>query len=447
MTRNRGFLIGSFLFSATGLGCSQGAQPGGLESTAQEVATVNQINGSNLPDKTVVLTYDDGPDEHTLELAKYLADEGIKVTFFVNGRRYCKTYDAAGACMTPQDTKTCDNGQGQAAVPGMVKHYPESMIDEILALGHRVANHTQDHCHLPAQTNAANLAFEFKATQDILDRHICDNVFLFRAPYGEWDNGVVTRLNAQMGFQKIVGPINWDVDGNDWDCWQKGTSPDACATGYLNILNGRPKKNGIFLMHDRPEFNVGYAGPVLMTKILVPKLKAAGFKFATMDDVLKLTPNPMGSGCPKAPADVGAAADAGVGATGGAGGGADAGASSGGSSGQDSGSSSGGAGGSRDPDQTGSGGSSASGGSGSGSGGSSGGASSGGAGPSGSGGRASGGSSGSGKGGSGEPSDSQPQDGGGCSTSGSGGSRPTAPMTLMLGFVGMGLARLRRRRR
>jgi peptidoglycan/xylan/chitin deacetylase (PgdA/CDA1 family) len=436
LTRNRGFLIGSFLFSATGLGCSQGAQPGGLESTAQEVATVNQINGSNLPDKTVVLTYDDGPDEHTLELAKYLADEGIKVTFFVNGRRYCKTYDAAGACMTPQDTKTCDNGQGQAPVPGMVKHYPESMIDEILALGHRIGNHTQDHCHLQGETKVADLAFEFKATQDILDRHICDNVFLFRAPYGEWDNGVVTRLNAQMGFQKIVGPINWDVDGNDWDCWQKGTSPDACATGYLNILNGRPKKNGIFLMHDRPEFNVGYAGPVLMTKILVPKLKAAGFKFATMDDVLKLTPNPMGSGCSKAPADAGAAVDAG-GGTGGAGG-SDA-AASGGSSGQDSG----GSGGS---DQTGSGGS-GSGGTGAGSGGSSGsgGAGSGGSSGSGSGGRASGGSSGNGKGGSGEPSDSQPQDGGGCSTGRGRGSQPAAPLTLLLGFAVLGLARLRRR--
>jgi len=404
------------------------------------VLTTAQINGSSLPAKTVVLTYDDGPDDHTLELAHYLADQGVRATFFVNGKRFCKTFDGEGKCTTPQDTRPCTNGQMQAAVTNP-KYYPEAWLDEVQSLGHRIANHTQDHCHMPGQ-NMADAIWEVKTTQDILDRHICDNVYLLRAPFGEWNATVVSRVNSMMGFNKIVGPINWDVDGNDWDCWQKGTSPDACATGYLNILNGRPKKNGIFLMHDRPEFNVGYAGPVLMTKILVPKLKAAGFKFATMDDVLKLTPNPMGSGCPKAPADAGAAADAG-GGTGGAGGGTDAGASSGGSSGQDSGSS--GSGGS---DQTGSGGS-ASGGSGAGSGGSSGsgGAGSGGSSGSGSGGRASGGSSGGGKGGSGEPSDSQPQDGGGCSTGGGSGSQPAAPLTLLLGFAGVGLARLRRRRR
>jgi peptidoglycan/xylan/chitin deacetylase (PgdA/CDA1 family) len=419
-------------------GCSGGAPA--IESAGEEVITTAQIFGNSLPEKTVVLTFDDGPDEHTLELAHYLADQGVKVTFFVNGRRYCKTLDATGACVTPQETRACNDGQSQAAVPGTVKHYPESMIDEILALGHRIGNHTQDHCHLQGEKTVADLTFEFKATQDILDKHICDNVFLFRAPFGEWDGNVVSRINAQMGFNKIVGPINWDIDGNDWACWQKGTKPVDCANGYMSMLNARPNKNGIFLMHDRPEFNVGYDGPLQMAKILVPRLKAEGFKFATMDDVLKLTPNPMGSGCPNsAPADAGAPKDGASAADSGSS--ADAGAS-GGSSGQDSGGGSGGAGGSRDPDQTGSGGSSASGGSGASSGGSSG---SGGAGPAGSGGRASGGSSG--KGGSGEPSDSQPQDGGGCSTGGGRGSRPAAPLTVLLGFAGVGLARLRRRRR
>jgi peptidoglycan/xylan/chitin deacetylase (PgdA/CDA1 family) len=433
-----GLLVASpALILGGAFGCSR--RPPAIETTGQEVITATQINGNSLPAKTVVLTYDDGPDEHTLELAHYLADQGVKVTFFVNGRRYCKTLDATGACTVPQETRACNDGQSQAAVPGTVKHYPESMIDEILALGHRIGNHTQDHCHLPGQTKVPDLAFEFKATQDILDRHICDNVFLFRAPFGEWDGNVVSRINSQMGFSKIVGPINWDVDGNDWDCWQKGTKPADCANGYMNILNARPNKNGIFLMHDRPEFNVGYDGPVQMTKILVPRLKAEGFKFATMDDVLKLTPNPMGSGCPNnAPADAGAVKDGGGDAVSSA----DAGPS-GGSSGQDSGVGSGGSGGARDPDQTGSGGASASGGAGAGSGGSSG-SSSGDAGPSGSGGRASGGSSG--KGGNTAPDESQPQDGGGCSTGG-GGSRPAAPLGLLLGFVGVGLARLRRRRR
>jgi peptidoglycan/xylan/chitin deacetylase (PgdA/CDA1 family) len=262
----------------------------------QEVLQTGNINGSGLPAKTVVLTYDDGPDDHTIELATYLKDEGIRATFFVNGRRFCKTFDEAGKCTTPQDTRRCTNGQMQASV-AMPKYYPEAWLDMLVAMGHRIANHTQDHCHLPGQS-MEDLQWEVKTTQDILDKHICDNVYLLRAPFGEWNGAVVMKVNAMMGFTKIVGPINWDVDGNDWDCWQKGTSPTACANGYFNLVNSRGK--GILLMHDRPEFNVTYEGPLLMTKILVPRLKAAGYKFGTMDDVLKITPRPIG--CPNAPA-------------------------------------------------------------------------------------------------------------------------------------------------
>jgi peptidoglycan/xylan/chitin deacetylase (PgdA/CDA1 family) len=439
LTRSRSVLLRSAAVSAIFvLGCN-GRTPPALESAGQEVITTNQINGDSLPPKTVVLTYDDGPDEHTLELAHYLAEQGVHATFFVNGRRYCKTYDAAGACTTPQDTRACNDGQMQAAVPGTVKHYPEAMMDEVLALGHRIGNHTQDHCHLQGEKTVADLAFEFKATQDIIDRHVCDNVFLFRAPFGEWDSGVVTRINSQMGFNKIVGPINWDVDGNDWACWQKGTKPADCAAGYLNLLNARPNKNGIFLMHDRPEFNVGYDGPVQMTKVLVPMLKAANFKFATMDDVLKLTPNPKGSGCANnAPADAGSDATGTTDAKPGSDALADAGSgASGGSSGQDGS----GSGGSRDPDQTGnSGGSSGVGGAASGgsTGSSSGGTSASGGGPAGSG----------GKGGSSAPvDDSRPADGGGCAISAAPGAASSAPLALLLGLTGVGFARLRRRRR
>ena len=290
------------------VGCSPETPAPPTETFVEEALGTGQINGSGLPAKTVVLTYDDGPDDHTLELAHYLADEGVRATFFVNGRRFCKAVDTDGKCLTPQDTRPCDNGQSQAKVAAP-KYYPEAWLDEVVSLGHRIGNHTQDHCHLPGETSVANLAFEVKTTQDILDRHVCDNVFLFRAPYGEWNAAVVARVNAMMGFNKVVGPINWDVDGNDWDCWQKKTSPDACTNAYLAILNARPKQNGIFLMHDRPEFNVTYEGPLLMARILVPRLKAAGFKFATMDDVLKMAPRDAGAACSMPPAATDAGED------------------------------------------------------------------------------------------------------------------------------------------
>src|SRR3954454_18486031 len=78
--------------------CSSTADFSAPEPTsALEVPVLAEtaIKGDALPTKTVVFTYDDGPDEHTLELAQYLADSGIHATFFVNGRRICKTMDPA----------------------------------------------------------------------------------------------------------------------------------------------------------------------------------------------------------------------------------------------------------------------------------------------------------------------------------------------------------------
>jgi len=325
------------------------------EVITQEVLAGSQnVNGGGLPAKTVVLTYDDGPDEHTMALAQYLKDEGIRATFFVNGSRFCKIMDETGKCLTPQDTRRCTNGQMQAGVANR-KYYPEALLDQLIAMGHRIGNHTQDHCHMNGQ-NMEDAVWEVKTTQDILDKHICDNVYLFRAPFAEWGGAVAARVNSEMGLAKLVGPVYWEVDGNDWDCWQKGTSPQACANRYMSILNGRANKNGIFLMHDRPEFNVGYEGPLLMTKILVPRLKAEGYKFASMDEVLKMTPKPIG--CPMspavdggspAPADGGAGPDATTTAPGDAGGGttADGGApaGTGGSSATGGSSGTGGAGG------------------------------------------------------------------------------------------------------
>ena len=84
-------------------------------------------NISNFPDKTICLTYDDGPGErgwqppapgpHSLELARYLASQGVQVTFFMVGRH--------------------------------LQQHP-GIAAEISALGHQVGVHTYDHLDLKA---------------------------------------------------------------------------------------------------------------------------------------------------------------------------------------------------------------------------------------------------------------------------------------------------------
>jgi peptidoglycan/xylan/chitin deacetylase (PgdA/CDA1 family) len=296
-------------------------------SVQEPVLEAGNIYGNGLAAKTVVLTYDDGPDAHTLELAQYLSQQSIKATFFINGRRICKAW-TGDVCTTTMEMRPCNDGQSQAPVDVPV-YYNESILDQVIALGHRIANHTTDHCHLKGQDNPADFEFEVKSTQDIIDRHICDGLLLFRAPFGDWDGQASSIAKGFPGLDKLVGPINWDVDGADWECFQKGTSVQACGDKYLSILNNRPNQNGIFLHHDRLEFNVGSDGPVKLAQYLVPKLKEQGYAFTTLDELLDHTPTgPLGCPVPMGGAG-GMAGAAGAAGSGGAAGGGGSGGSAG----------------------------------------------------------------------------------------------------------------------
>src|SRR5204862_455355 len=70
------------------------------------------IKGTELPPKTLCLTYDDGPGPHTRELGRFLSDEGISAAFFVVGR----------------------HAEGQ-----------EDVLRELRDCGHLIGNHTYSH--------------------------------------------------------------------------------------------------------------------------------------------------------------------------------------------------------------------------------------------------------------------------------------------------------------
>src|SRR4029079_3180630 len=114
--------------------------------------------GGELPDKTVSLTFDDGPGARTAELAEFLAGQGIRATFFINGKN----------------------------VPGR-----QAAIDAVVGHGHLLANHTQNHLQLTKLASAKVLS-EVEQTDAFLVRAQPDGPFVLRAPFGAW-NGTTTR--------------------------------------------------------------------------------------------------------------------------------------------------------------------------------------------------------------------------------------------------------------
>ncbi|MBN8468820.1 VCBS repeat-containing protein [Corallococcus exiguus] len=262
-------------------------------SRTDRVLTHDQIGhpyqkNSPLPYRTVSLTFDDGPDidradggNTSVMIAEYLQQQGIRATFFVNGCRIDGIGD--GVCFDRPD------------FPG-----------RIVALGHRVANHTYFHEDLPSLDPSDGGAPGAQAatihnTQVLLDPHISDGMYFFRAPGDKWGQNPHNGVNACDGsaavanhlrndplLSKMAGPFCFDWDAHDWACAELGGTPAACADSYIYegeipyVTNpdagtvAGPRERGILQLHDASPV-AGLAGTTWSYDLvvsLVTKLKA-----------------------------------------------------------------------------------------------------------------------------------------------------------------------------
>jgi peptidoglycan/xylan/chitin deacetylase (PgdA/CDA1 family) len=250
------------------------------------------LRGSSLPPKTIALTFDDGPGIRTKSLSQYLKAEGIEAAFFINGKQ-----------MGPD---------------------ADLILTQVVEDGHLVANHTETHKSFTGLATAtphmpdAEIVAEVEQTDAKIDKFIPSKRYLFRPPFGDWDDQSNNALTAST-MNKYVGPILWDVGDRmneaagrvaDWDCWQDGSDLKRLTVqqcGDLYITEIKHAGRGIVLMHD-PYFNdldPLQEGTVDMVFYMVPILKAEGYKFVRVDkvpDIEKLLPpvdpqaNPPGGG-------------------------------------------------------------------------------------------------------------------------------------------------------
>lgn len=221
-----------------------------------------QFTGLDLPDKTLCLTFDDGPGESqdngpgpkTVQLAQYLWEQGICATFFMVGK--------------------------------FIDKYP-SIPQEVSRLGHIIGNHTYSHqSPLPDQlTKGEDVISEIETTDQLIKQYCPDNTSYFRAPWGLWSAAVAAHLNEKINNSLLhIGPVNWDIDSNDWAYWRDGKSAEDCAQECLDKIE--ELKRGILLMHDSTADidSIRENNHTLETiKILVPQLKALGYQFVGLD--------------------------------------------------------------------------------------------------------------------------------------------------------------------
>ena len=119
-----------------------------------------------------------------------------------------------------------------------VDKYPES-VKALADAGNEVMNHSSTHPHM-AQLSAEQIESEVNTCADKIKAVTGTRPTLFRCPYGEYNDTVISAINA-LGMHAI----QWDVDSLDW----KGLSGDEITSRVLT----RVQPGSIVLFHNAAE--------------------------------------------------------------------------------------------------------------------------------------------------------------------------------------------------
>jgi peptidoglycan/xylan/chitin deacetylase (PgdA/CDA1 family) len=151
-----------------------------------------------------------------------------------------------------------------------VKEYPH-LVQRVIDSGHEIGNHTYDHKQL-TKMSAEAIRKELVSTQELLtSASNSAPVATMRPPYGA-HNATVREICKELGYRVVL----WDVDTDDW---QGRSSEQMIDTILKHTTDG-----SIILMHDRK--HKGRETVMETTKTVVPELRARGYTFVTVSQLL-----------------------------------------------------------------------------------------------------------------------------------------------------------------
>ncbi|MEU0167380.1 bifunctional polysaccharide deacetylase/glycosyltransferase family 2 protein [Streptomyces iakyrus] len=207
--------------------------------------TGDHLRTYRTPARTIVLTFDDGPDPTwTPRIRAVLDHYGTPGTFFVTGQQTVRH-------------------------PGVLR--------SVIRSGHEVGVHTFSHRDLTTQSASA-VDRELALTQLALAGAAGINTSLMRMPYSSTTAALdapawtVTRRLGAKGY--LLAFI--DQDTNDW------RRPGARAIADAAMPDA-PGKGAVVLLHDA---GGDRSQTVEALRILIPRLKAQGYRFTTLADLV-----------------------------------------------------------------------------------------------------------------------------------------------------------------
>lgn len=147
-----------------------------------------------------------------------------------------------------------------------VHAYPET-VKEIAARGHEIGNHSLTHPHMN-RLSAEEIRKELSSLDDEIESLTGQRTKLFRAPFGEYNDTVVSTVR-DMGYEVV----QWNLDTVDW---KEGRSADT----ILNAVLPKLTDGSIILSH-----NNGYEIETYLPK-LIEQAQSQGYRFVTISELL-----------------------------------------------------------------------------------------------------------------------------------------------------------------
>ncbi|AZM57002.1 oligosaccharide deacetylase [Streptomyces sp. WAC 01529] len=180
-------------------------------------------------DRSMVLTFDDGPDpRYTRPILRTLRKYDVRAMFFVCGE--------------------------------MAADHPD-LLREMADDGHLIGNHTWSHPLLP-KLNRSTMREQIGRTCDVIEDVTGEPPAWFRAPYGAWNRNAF-QLGAALGME----PLAWTVDTLDW------TEPGARA--IVRRVRAGAGPGVVVLSHDA---GGDRSGSVDALRTYLPELLESGYR-------------------------------------------------------------------------------------------------------------------------------------------------------------------------
>ena len=183
--------------------------------------------------KTIALTFDDGPGPYTEKLLYILDKYDAKATFFLIGSKVSARANT---------------------------------LRRMQSRGHQLGNHSWSHPELN-KVSAEQLASEIDQTNNAIKQIVGTKPNIIRPPYGAFNRAVLEQFR-QRGMSAVV----WSVDTRDW---ADRNSEIVCSRAVAGARNG-----AVILMHDIHQTSVN-AVPCILDS-----LKQQGYSFVTVQNLI-----------------------------------------------------------------------------------------------------------------------------------------------------------------